>query len=232
MKCCNNCCNDCDPCKKKCCEPCGCPTQIMGITTVHDDTPAWLRFNFGGKSVDYDFTSVVKSAETDTSMRLDIPGRSLVYNAERHIDSFSSQELGSILHIADIGDVDITGVTNNSLFVYQKDSDCGEGCEGINNSWVAWNANEHPVDSVDTIMGFDADGKPQTINHPINTTQYYQLGWNGANKASYSQPTEINITSGSSAHLLFEDPTTKQQMYMKVTVTIAGDGTITLKKES
>ena len=228
---CNNCCNDCDPCKKKCCEPvCGCPTQILGITTVHDDTPAWLRFNLGGKSVDYDFTSVVKAAETDTSVRVDIPARTLIYNAEKHVDSFTASELGSIFHVADIGDVDITGVTDNSLFVYQKNSDCGEGCEGINNSWVAWNAKEHLVDNVETLMGFDADGKPQTLNHPVNTTQYHNLGWNGAGKVSYSQPTEISISSGAKAHLLFEDPTTKQPLYMEVTVSIASDGTITLKK--
>lgn len=210
---------DCDPCKKKCCpEQCGCPTQIMGITTVHDDTPAWLRFNFGGKSVDYDFSSVVKAAETDTSLRLDIPNRSLVYNAERHIDSFSAAELGSILHIADIGDVDISGVTDNSLFVYQKNSDCGQGCEGIDNSWVAWNSNEHLVNNMDTVMGFAADGKPKTLTHPTNTNQYYQLGWNGANKVSFSQPVEVAtapLDSNGKVWRLYVDPATKQLVIVK-----------------
>jgi hypothetical protein len=225
---CDNCCN---PCRKKCCEPiCGCPTQILDITTVHEDTPAWLRFNLGGKSIDYDFTSAVKAAETDTSMHLDVANRNFVYNSERHKDSFSASELGSILHIADIGDVDIAGVTDNSLFVFQKNSDCGEGCEGINNSWVAWNSSDHLANRVDTLMGFNGDGKPQTLNHPTNTTQFYNLAWNGSNKISFAQPTEGNITSGTTAHLLFEDQNTKQPLYMKVTVTIAGDGTITLKK--
>ena len=228
---------DCDPCKKKCCEPvCGCPTQIMGITTVHDDTPAWLRYNFGGKSIDYDYMPVVKFAETDTSVRLDIPGRSFIYNAEKHVDSFSAAELGSILHIADIGDVDITGVTDNSLFVYQKNSDCGEGCEGINNSWVAWNAKDHLVDEVETVMGFDANGKPQVLNHPDITSQYYTLGWNGADKVSYTQPTVVATppleTDGVFAHLLFEDPQTKKQVYMKVVVSIDGNGNITFKDRS
>lgn len=223
--CCNrcgrpDCCGDCcDPCAQKCCsDPCGCPTQILGIDTVHSDTPYWLRFNFGGKSIDYDFTSVVKSAETDTNLRLDIVNRALIYNAERHIDSFSASELGSILHIADIGDVDISGVTDNSLFVYQKNSDCGEGCEGINNSWVAWNSNEHLVDSVETLMGFDSDGKPQTLNHPVNTNQYYQLGWNGADKLSFSQPVEVStppVDSDGYSYQLYLDPTTKQLVFVK-----------------
>lgn len=218
----NNCYNkcDCDPCRKsKCCEPiCGCPTQILGITTVHDDTPAWLRFNLGGKSVDYDFTSVVKSAETDTSMRLDIVNRNFVYNAERHVDSFSASELGSILHIADIGDVDITGVTDNSIFVYQKNSDCGEGCEGIDNSWVAWNEKDHLVDEAETLMGFDGDGKPQALNHPINTNEYYQLGWNGSDKISFSQPTvaaTAPVDGDGKVWRLYVDPNTKQLVVVK-----------------
>lgn len=190
----------------------------MGITTVHEDTPAWLRFNFGGKSVDYDFASVVKSAETDTSIKLDIPNRSLIYNAEKHIDSFSASELGSILHIADIGDVDISGVQDNSLFVYQKNSDCGEGCEGIDNSWIAWNSNEHLVENLDTLMGFDTDGKPKTLNHPPKTAQYYQLGWNGQDKISFSQPVEVATPptdSDGKVWRLYIDPETKQLVFCK-----------------
>lgn len=163
----------------------------MSITQAHDDDPAELRFNLGGKSIDYDFASVVEAAETDTTLRLDIVNRGLVYNAERHKDSFSASELGSILHIADIGDVDISGVTDNSLFVFQKNSDCGEGCQGINNSWVAWNSNEHLMSVMDTIMGFNADGKPQALNRPTNTTQYYQLGWNGNGKVGWYQPVVV-----------------------------------------
>lgn len=216
MKNCNNCC---DPCKPKCCpEPCGCPVQITGITTVHDDTPAWLRYNFGGKSVDYDHTSLVKFAETDTSVRLDIPGRSFIYNAEKHVDSFSASELGSILHIADIGDVDISGVTDNSLFVFQKNSDCGEGCEGIDNSWVAWNSNENLVSQIESIMGFDSEGRPKALTHPEKTNQYYQLGWNGANKVSWSQPVEVStppVDSDNNAYRVYVDPNTRQLVFVK-----------------
>ena len=219
-RCCKpDCCGDCDPCRKKCCpEPCGCPTQIMGISTVHDDTPAWLRFNFGGKSVDYDFTSVVKAAETDTSIRLDIPNRTFIYNAEKHIDSFSASELGSILHIADIGDVDISGVTDNSLFVYKKNSDCGEGCEGINNSWSAWNSNEHLEESVDTIMGFDDKGNPKALNRPDKTTQFYQLSWAGADKAKWTQPTVVAtapVDGDGKKWALYVDPTTMALVIVK-----------------
>lgn len=190
----------------------------MSITTVHEDTPAWLRFNFGGKSVDYDFTPVVKSAETDTSIILDTVNRNLVFNAEKHIDTISARELGRIFHIADFGDVDITGVTDNSLFVYQKNSDCGEGCEGINNSWVAWNSNEHLVESLATVMGFNEDGAPQTLNHPDKTTQYYQLSWAGADKVKWTQPVVVAtapVDSDGKKWALYLDPETKQIVIVK-----------------
>lgn len=190
----------------------------MGITTVHEDTPAWLRFNFGGKSVDYDFTPVVKSAETDTSIVLDTVNRNLVFNAEKHIDTISARELGRIFHIADFGDVDITGVTDNSLFVYQKNSDCGEGCEGINNSWVAWNSNEHLSESLATVMGFNEDGAPQALNHPDKTTQYYQLSWAGADKVKWTQPTVVAtapLDSDGKKWALYLDPETKQIVIVK-----------------
>ena len=221
MKCntCNNCCNDCNPCKKKCCpEPCGCPTQIMSIDTLHSDTPAWLRFNMGGKSIDYDFTSVVKAAETDTSLSLDIPKRTLAYRAERHTDEYTSSELGSILHIADIGDVDITGVTDNSIFVYQKNSDCGEGCEGIDNSWVAWNANDHLENNVATVMGFDESGKPRTLKRPTNTAVQHLLGWDRSNKVSFFRPREAAtppVDSDSKKYRLYLDPSTGEIVYVK-----------------
>lgn len=190
----------------------------MGISPVHDNTPAWLRFNFGGKSVDYDFASVVRAAETDTSFRVDASSRTIEYNAERHKDALSAKEIGSIFHIADIGDVDITGVTDNSLFVYQKNSDCGQGCEGIDNSWVAWNSNEHLSTSMTTAMGFDGDGVPQALTHPVNTNQYYQLGWNGSDKLSYTQPVEVAtppVDSDGKVWRLYVDPTTHQLVYCK-----------------
>lgn len=219
----NNCCNkcDCDPCKKKCCEPvCGCPTQILGITTVHDDTPAWLRWNLGGKSVDYDLTSAVKSAETDTTMRLDLANRSFIYNAEKHTDSFTASELGSMLHIADIGDVDITGIGDNAIFVYQKNSDCGEGCEGINNSWVAHNPLESKnlVSNMKYVMGFDSNGKPKTLNSPVQTAKQHLLGWDKSGKVQYIDLKDFGSTppnDGTYKYHVYLDPNTGELGYVK-----------------
>ena len=191
----------------------------MSITTVHDDTPAWLRYNFGGKSIDYDYGPVVRAAETDTTFRLDLVNRGFVYNAERHTDSFSATELGSVLHLADIGDVNISRVQDNSLLVYQKDTDCGEGCDGgPSNQWVGWNSDDNLVDVLDAIMGFDTNGKPQALRRPENTNQYYTLGWNGSDKAGWTQPVEAAIPpvdGDNYRYNVYLDPYTRRFVFVR-----------------
>lgn len=215
-----NCCNPCDCCSN-CQKPkdrCRCPDQLLGIENLRADNLAYLTFNDGGRSVSYDFEPMIKATETDTSISVEQVKRMLKFMAERHIDYISAKELGAILHIADIGDVDITGVTDNSLFVYSKDSDCGSGCEGINNSWYAWNANEHLTDSLQYLMGFDADGKPLSLNTPAHTDQYYQVAWRGGDKLGYTQPKEVAsapVDSDGKVWRAYIDPTTKELVYVK-----------------
>ena len=149
------------------------------------ESVATLRFNFDGASTWYDYTNMIYQTQTDTTVSADALKRALIHMAERHTDVISAKELGSILHIADIGDVDITGIGDNALFVYQKNSDCAHGCQGIDNSWKAWNALEHQATSLDTIMGFDENGKPYTLQRPASTNKHYLLGWAANGKIQY-----------------------------------------------
>lgn len=207
----SNCCSVC------CKDPCGCPIPALGIDQV-PGTNATFRYNLGGKSMFVDYTSAIQMGQTDTTLRADAVKRLLIYNAERHTDTISAKTLGSILHLADIGDVNISNVGNNSLLVYQKDSNCGEGCKGVNNSWVGWNANDHLVNSLNTVMGFDENEAPQALNHPTNTDQYYFAGWNAQNKFGYFQAVEVStppVDSEGYSYQLYIDPRTKQLVYVK-----------------
>ena len=187
---------NCNRCHKGCApkNPCGCRKPFLDITEM-PDTVSVLSYNFDGATAWYDYGNMIYKTQTDTKVRVDAIRRVLEHLAERHVDTISAHELGSILHIADLGDVDITGVEDNSLFVYQKDNNCSHGCEGVNNSWIAWNSNDHMVDSMRTIMGFDADGAPQTLLPPANAGQFYIVGWNGENQVSYKQIEEVSEES-------------------------------------
>lgn len=214
----HNCCapiQDCgcqNECRKDdCCGPsCGCAKPIFEIEEMPESV-ATLRFNNNGVSAWYNYQNMIYQTQTDTNLSIDTVKRILNYMAERHVDQISAQELGAMLHIADIGDVDIKGIADNAMFVYQKNSDCGEGCEGINNSWVAWNALEHQNTTLDSIMGFDANGKQYSLQKPTDTSKHYLIGWDAQNKIRYITPTAFGSLTGKKP--LYIDPSTGEIGY-------------------
>lgn len=212
---CNHC-NSCS-CKKDCCDkPCACPGDIPSIE-ADSTNPTRLRFNFGGRSLWYDFDSVVKAGETSTSLYADLTSRELVYNAEKLRNTISATSLGGILHLADIGDVDATTIKNNALLVYRKDADCSENCEG-KNGWIGLDPSEAGESSLDYIMGSDGDGTVQSLMPPANTSQFYQLSWAGQNKVSWTQPTvaaSAPVDGDGKVWRLYVDPTTRELVIVK-----------------
>lgn len=219
---CNNLCNQCcDPCADPCKKKCGCYEPILDIDEMPDSVSI-LRYNINGLSTWYDYGNMIYQTQTDTRITADSVKRVLRYMAERHTDSISARELGSILHIADLGDVDISGVQNNSLFVYRKDNNCAQGCEGISNAWTAWNSTDNTADSLRTIMGFDKDGVPYSLLPPANSDQYYLLEWRGNNEVGYRQVEEVSKESitvtESGKNYIYKvcvDPHTNELVYIK-----------------
>lgn len=201
-------------CKKSCCKKscCGEAKPVVDVQALPDDILT-LSFNFNGVGTTYDYSSMIKQGQTDTSISANSIDRVLKYMAERHTDTISARELGAILHIADIGDVDIEDVDANSLFVYQKNSDCSRGCDGTTNQWVGWSALNHLADSFQYVMGYGSEGEPLAMNAPANTNQYYQLGWNAAGKVGWKQPKKV--TSTTNLAQVYIDKTTKELVYVE-----------------
>ena len=112
--------------------------------------------------------------------------------AEHHVDSISASTLGQILHLSDIGDVKTLGAKENALFVYQKGEACGAGCKTVGDSWTTWNALDHQVNTLQTAMGFDKEGKPQALSAPQNKDQVFLLGWNKDKGVSYIRPVKVS----------------------------------------
>lgn len=206
--------NNCNECKPRCgCEKpkCGCGRPILEVTDADD--AGTLKFNVNGVTTYYDYTALVRRLETDTSLSADTKARALKFLAERHIDAISAEELGSILHLADLADVSVANVENNSILVYNKNEDCGEGCQSTKSGWQGYNADEHLVDSVNTLMGFDQDGAPKTLNAPAHENQYYSLTWAAQDGLKYTQPREVAsapVDTDGKVHQLYVDPTTHE----------------------
>ena len=216
----NNCCNPCQDCCNKCKKPkCGCAKRTLDIDEM-PDTVSILRFNFDGLSSWYDYGNMIYQTQTDTTVSIDAINRVLKHMAERHVDTISAKELGSILHISDLGDVDITGVADNSLFVYQKENNCATGCEGINNRWIAWNSTDNAVDSLHNIMGFNAGGTPLSLLPPANADKYHILAWRGTDEIGWKRIEKVekeSITREGKIRKVCVDPDTGELVYIEET---------------
>lgn len=199
------------------------------------DRPGVVKFNLDGHTEYFDFSDIVATTETDTFLRIDKVARALKYLAEGHTNNISAKDLGSILHLGDLGDVDMGEVEQNSLLVYQKNSECGQGCDEISNQWIAWNASDpdNLVDSAQTFMGFNENDNPVSVQPPVHTEQHYFLGWKGSNKIGYDQPVETTTPSksGDYSWMLLMNPTTKRLEAFKVKITIDTQGNITFKAQ-
>lgn len=206
----DNCCNKCgDPCGRECC---GVGRPVIDVQSLPDDILT-LSFNLNGVGTTYDYSSMIKAGETDTALSANAIDRVLKYMAERHIDTISAKELGAILHLVDLGDVDGSAVDNNSFLVYKKESDCTKGCDEVTNSWVGWTALDNQDTSLALVMGYTSDGVPKSLSSPANTNQYYQLGWNAAGKVSWKQPRQVTSTSNLAP--VYIDKTTKELVFVE-----------------
>lgn len=187
---CNDC--SCDPCEKKTCkEPCGCAEPVFSIEAMPDD-PTTLRFNVNGKSVWYDFSPVVEAGETCTTLTIDGVARTLNYNGECGENTISAKELGSILHLADIGDVDANTIKDNGILNYRTSDECPEGCEGTSNGWRADNPIDLGSDSLSYVLGSDANGAMRSLMPPTDTTSFSYLAWAAQGKAKWVKPTIVS----------------------------------------
>ena len=210
----NNCdCNKCNKCK----EPCGCAEPVFSIEAMPDD-PDLMRFNINGKSVWYDWESVTKAGETCTTVNIDAVNRTLNYHGECSDQTISAKELGSILHLGDLGDVDADTIKDNGILNYRKTGDCGEGCEGIGDGWVSSNPVDVGATSLEYILGSDADGKMTSLIPPTDTTTFSYLAWAAQNKAKWVKPTIVSSApqdANSKVWRLYVDPNTYEIVIVK-----------------
>lgn len=201
-----SCNNDCNPCKK---EICGCAEPVFDIEALDTD-PTTLRFNVNGKSVWYDFDPVVKAGETCTTLNIDAVNRTLNYHGECSDQTISAKELGSILHLGDLGDVDASSITDNGILNYRVSTECPEGCESESSGWRSDNPIDLGTTSLDYVLGSDANGTLASLMPPTDTTKFSYIAWAGANKVKYVTPTVVASipNDGTYEYPVYMDPAT------------------------
>lgn len=203
-------------CNNKCKKPCGCAEPVFSLEAMPDD-PDFLRFNVNGKSIWYDFEPVTKAGETCTTLNTDIVGRTINYHGECSEQTISAKELGAILHLGDLGDVDENSIKDNGILNYRKTGNCPEGCEGETDGWVSSNPVEIGEESLEYILGSDADGRMTSLIPPIDTTKFSYLSFAAQNKIKWVTPTEVASIpdDGAYQYPVYMDPATGELVVYK-----------------
>lgn len=199
-------CNNCDKPCKTCNDPCGCAEPIFSIEPMADD-PTVIRFNVNGKSIWYDFESAIKAGETCTTLTIDSINRLLKYIGECGEQSITAQELGSIIHLGDLGDVNANTISDNGILNYRKDNVCPEGCESTGDGWVSTNPIDVSGNNLSYVLGTDSDGKMTSLMPPSDTTTFSYLAWAAQDKAKWVKPRQISAVSDNYAPLYLDKTT-------------------------
>lgn len=115
------------------------------------DPYVWLFDNCGK----INRVRIPRFKETDTFLRVDFSSSSLVYDAEYHRDVIDGCDLGSIINLDCLRDVEAPDPDSCDLLVFDPGcSPCGPGCKPRPAMW----RNYHIPDAEDCIIELDEDG--------------------------------------------------------------------------
>lgn len=159
--------------------------------------------------------------ETDTKLSLDVSGATLNYAAERHTDTITGQQLGSIINLPDLRDVnfDYDFDAMCAEFIYHKYGDCGEGCQSLENSWNLFSIDQDGAknNQIRYVRGANAYGCPVFLDVPPTLDEYWYAGWrqdgDGNKQFGYyqaAQRPELPTDADGNYLVASQDPVTKQ----------------------
>ena len=145
----NNCCNTCNTCQPDCgsCCPPPCPKENYSIEVDPYDSQTWW---INGVKV-----RVPKLSETCTSLSTDFSSATLNYSGECGRDVLSGRQIGQIIKLDDLRDVEAEHPDNCSILTWNPHCDyCAEGCTKVGSAWEPY----HIPDAGDCVMDTDDEG--------------------------------------------------------------------------
>lgn len=150
-----NACNKCsscgsDPCSCGGCKPAkyGCDFNIM----ANPFDPSIWNVTINGATTR---VKIPKINETDTKLSTNYTSASLIYNAEKHTDIITGEQLGALIKLEDLRDTETSNADSCDILVYNPHcSDCGDGCAPKDARWTSY----HIPDAGDCEIPLDDDG--------------------------------------------------------------------------
>lgn len=196
----NNCCdkchrNDCDGCCGKC--PVARYDCFFSIAPSPYSESEWVvTWNGMPHRV-----RIPKISETDTFLSVNPEKATLNYKAERHTDEIRGAQLGDIINLDDLRDVDIDdGLDGHCYeFIFHKWENCGDGCKSLADRWQNFNINSEGAkkNGIRYIRGANAYGCPVYLDIPTDETTYWWGMWRPNDTGTgvefgYIKPTEVD----------------------------------------
>lgn len=119
--------------------------------------------------------------ETDTSLSTDFSGAKLIYKAERHTDELTGAQLGDIINLDDLRNVDTDTDTaaHCSEIIFRRYGECGAGCKSMEDKWKIFSLDDDGAltDGLRYVRGVNAYGCPQFLDTPDNLNEFWYAGW-------------------------------------------------------
>lgn len=147
--------NNCNSCSK---DPCGCnkcePARYScGFNIYADpfDATTWIFDNCGQTHR----VKIPKIAETCTNLSTNFSTSELIYNGECGTTSINGHQLGQLINLNDLRDVEVTDADSCDLMVFDPGcTACGDGCKPKPAMWRKY----HIPDAEDCEIEPDDDG--------------------------------------------------------------------------
>lgn len=144
----SNCCNKCH--QIDCCGECSapCPKPCLSSIEVDPyDPQTWW--------VDGNRVRIPKIAETCTSLSTDVSGAALNYVGECGKDTITGHQLGQLINLKDLRDVEAEHPDNCAILTWNPHCDyCADGCTKVGAAWEPY----HIPDAGDCVMETDENG--------------------------------------------------------------------------
>ena len=143
---------------------------------------------------------VPKINETDTTLSINYSNGTLIYNAERHTDIITGEQLGSIINLDYLRNVEIDPDLEGNCYelIYRKWANCGDGCRSAADKWMNFNINspEALQCGIRYVRGANQYGCPVYLEPPITEDEYWWGMWRPSSHGDcwefgYVQPEEV-----------------------------------------
>lgn len=124
---------------------------------------------------------VPKINETDTKLSTNYSNGTLIYNAERHTDIITGEQLGGIINLDYLRNVEIDeGLDGNCYeLIFRKWAECGDGCRSAADKWVNFNINSEGAlkCGIRYVRGANQYGCPVYLDVPDTVDEYWFGMW-------------------------------------------------------